>query len=183
MLRRALLGFLSIGSFLFLGKKRALALETAASNDLLDQGDALLANGESWLGLKIVGYQFPNEIRDAYDSNWLMVLGHAGIDGRSWSFTDPCLLTTEVEALADWLVAVASGAASSQDCGFIEPNLYFKRSSPNTIHVSFSLESRPPWAEKGDFETEYGFEVPVGPSFLTMAERLRHQLEVFPKRG
>jgi len=147
------------------------------------QGYAVLSADDSWLGLKILGYQFPHETHDPYDSNWLMISGNVGIKGQSWTFTDPCLLTTEAEALADWLATLVSGSATNEDCGFIEPNLYFRRISPDNIRISFSLESRPPWAEKDGTETDYGFEVPVTSAFLTVADKLRHQLKIFPTRG
>jgi hypothetical protein len=183
MLRRMFLSLLTGSGFLLTGGKGAAALEAASQSDLAGQGYAVFSADESWLGLKILGYQFPDETHDPYDSNWLMISGHVGIKGQSWTFTDPCLLTTEVESLADWLVAVASSNTASQDCGFIEPNLDFKRIAPDNICISFLLESRPPWAERDDFETEYGFEMPVTSALLTVADNLHHQLETFPKRG
>ena len=111
MLRRMFLSLLSGSGFLLTSGKGVAAVESD-HNNLVGQGYAVLSADDSWLGLKILGYQFPHETHDPYDSNWLMISGNVGIKGQSWTFTDPCLLTTEAEALADWLATLVSGSAT-----------------------------------------------------------------------
>ena len=183
MLRRIFISALTSVSLLLAGKKRAAAMHSSPSKDKYEEDYAFFSSDASSLGLKISGYQFPKELHDPYDSNWLMIAGKVTLEGRYWSFLDPCLLTTEVSQLADWLEAVVSNDAVQNDCGFIEPNLHFIRTNKNIIRINLSLEARPPWADKDDHETEYGFEMPITSGLLTVAADLRGQLKKFPERG
>ncbi|WP_156400382.1 hypothetical protein [Caulobacter sp. Root655] len=131
----------------------------------------------------IVDYQFPKIIDDEWDSNWLIVDGAVRLAGREWRFRDPCLTAFEARRLADWLDACVRGKAEKPYCGFTEPNLQFDLIDPQTLRVSFALESAPPWAKKGDDWTEHGFNLPVGPALAEAASNLRHQLRAFPVRG
>ncbi len=85
----------------------------------------LLADDGTSLELNVVGYQFPQLVGVPYDSNWLIIAGHVALGGREWKFRDPCLLTNEVLALAEWFEA-RSKASNDDEFGFIEPNLSFK---------------------------------------------------------
>lgn len=52
------------------------------------------------LRIGVERYQFP-EITDGYwDTSWLIITGDAVVNGQSWSFRDPCLITFEMERLA-----------------------------------------------------------------------------------
>jgi hypothetical protein len=42
----------------------------------------LLANDGSFLELTVAGYQFPHLEGVPYDSNWLIIAGHAALAGR-----------------------------------------------------------------------------------------------------
>jgi hypothetical protein len=101
------------------------------------------------LELGVGGYQFPKQLDELYDANWLLVDVRAAIGGRSWSTRDASLLTWEVGELADWVDSVAAGQALSSEMSFLEPNLRFELregSSPAvTIRAYFDLEVRPPW--------------------------------------
>jgi hypothetical protein len=63
----------------------------------------VLAGDNSGCRLTILGYQFPDDTTDEYDSNWLVIGGEVWLDGREWQFRDPCLTTFEAKRLADWL--------------------------------------------------------------------------------
>jgi hypothetical protein len=79
------------------------------------------------LELTLVAYEFPEIEDDRWDSNWLVVRISAADDTDSWTAEDPCLLTWEVDELADWLDAVAEPPATVADLEFTEPNLMFER--------------------------------------------------------
>lgn len=146
-------------------------------------GQVILASDESSLRLRLVDYQFPDNVDDEWDSNWLIVDGAVSLTGREWRFRDPCLTTVEAERLADWLDACAQGTAEVPYCDFTEPLLQFHLVDPQTLRVSFALEAAPPWAKRGDDWTEHGFNLRVGPFLAKAATELRRQLREFPVRG
>jgi hypothetical protein len=109
--------------------------------------------------------------------------GEVNLGTKAWSFRDPCLTTSEVAGLAQWLDQLVDGAALNPYYSFTEPNLQFDRVSDRAIRVSFALECAPPWAERGDRWTKHGFEVPIGPGLRRAAAELRCDLARFPERG
>ncbi len=143
----------------------------------------VLTGGDSWFRLIIARYQFPDNTTDEWDSNWLIIDGSVRLNGREWRFRDPCLTTFEAEDLAGWLEACALGKAVHPYCAFTEPNLQFDLVDPQTMRVSFALESAPPWAKQGDDWTKHGFNLDVGPDLVKAASELRYQLQNFPVRG
>ena len=135
------------------------------------------------LRLGIDGYQFPHNVDDAWDSNWLIVTGEAVLGGQRWDFRDPSLTTFELERLADWLDRLVAGAEQPAFCGFTEPNLDFRRLSDQSLRVAFSLEAQPPWAELKDDFGAHGFEVPIASGIAAAAQALRQLLALFPVRA
>ena len=101
--------------------------------------------------LTITNYQFPEDNAGGTDANWLMIQIDATIDRRSWTVIDPCLLTSEVQRLADWLRGLADTDVSRSQCRFIEPCLSFMLETVDdkngVLRVYFELEARPPWAK------------------------------------
>ena len=75
------------------------------------------------------------ETGEWYDLNWLTVAGEVSTPDGSWTFLDPCLLTTDAGRLARWLEEVAAGDVAPNDpdaegdvdpdLGFVEPNIAF----------------------------------------------------------
>ena len=141
----------------------------------------VLRGPDGSLRLSILRYQFPS-LQDELDANWLVIGGHACLEGKEWSFKDPCLTTFEVQRLADWLDQTALNN-TNEGTAFIEPNLQFDRVSAANIRVSMAYESAPPWAALNDPWDLHGFEVPVGPELIDAAAALRRQLNRFPVRG
>ncbi|WP_295630543.1 hypothetical protein [Novosphingobium sp.] len=139
------------------------------------------ANGSLRIGVD--RYQFPDIVDDDWDSNWLIVSGEADLDGRLWSFRNPCLTTFEVERLADWLDCVVARQTAQSICGFTEPNLEFECMSDETVRISFWLEALPPWAKPGSGLGDIGFEVPINDALSTTATCLRNILSRFPIRA
>jgi len=132
------------------------------------------------LELEIVGYQFPVIENEPYDSNWLVISGRGTSDAKSWTFSDPCLLTREVAALADWLEARSRSGKGAGKIGFIEPNLYF-RWKKGVLRVDFEIECRPPWAK--DVSEFYLLFSPSPEELASAAASLREQLRKHPARG
>ena len=139
-------------------------------------------NGQSWFRLTIAGYQF-DWASNYHDANWLRIHGDCAIDGRQWSFTDPCLETDDVARLADWLDALAAGNYAKRFCGFIEPNLDFILTDDNAICITFAAESTPPWTTFHSPEEQRQIVLPVSPALTDIANALRGQLSVYPQRG
>ena len=159
-------------------------------------------DGGASVELRIVSYQYPDNVGDGsgrdWDANWLVVAGDAVTDdGRSWSFRDPCLTTWEARSLGEWLRAVADGSmAPSPFDGskaerllvFTEPNVAFSleaRSGEDVvIRVHLSLESRPPWFGPGAPDIfDFFLSVPTSVGTLTRAiDDWDRQLEQVPER-
>ena len=139
--------------------------------------------GGARLELSLVGYQFPEIEDDRWDANWLVVRIAAIDDPDSWTAEDPCLLTWEVDALADWLDAVAAASSPVARLEFVEPNLVFERIEENGagVRVWFDLEFRPSGISEDE---DLLIDFPVTPDALrAAAASLRAQRERFPVRG
>jgi hypothetical protein len=104
------------------------------------------------LELALVGYQFPDEERDPWDSNWLLVSVRVLATQGSWEVVDPCLTTWEAKHLVSWLVHAAAREPSEVPMTFTEPNLTVtarsRTGAPLRVRVRacFALELRPPWS-------------------------------------
>ena len=163
-----------------------------------------LTSGEGTVvDLRPLRFQFgPSPEPRDWDANWLYITGHVDLpDGRSWSFTDPCLTTWEARELGSWLQGVHAGVVQPTTYGrrthehvlvFTEPNLAFSLASRDdgsaTIRVHFSLESLPPWlrqngkAERPDI---FDFFVEVQPARSALAQAAaswNQELSAFPVR-
>ncbi len=145
-------------------------------------------------------YQFgPSSKPRDWDANWLVITGDVDMsDGRSWSFTDPCLTTWEARELASWFRGVLSGDVQPAPFGgeederllvFTEPNLAFSLAGRErerlTIRVHFSLESRPPWLREDVASDlfDYYIEVsPTKPGLVRAVDEWERELAAFPVR-
>ena len=100
-------------------------------------------------GAETEGLDPTAETYDEWD-DWLVIRGDASTaDGRSWSFTDPCLTTREAECLSAWLDAVSRNTGDRDAAVFTEPNvsLFVDGRDGNRVRmrVRFSHESLPSW--------------------------------------
>jgi hypothetical protein len=141
----------------------------------------LFADHGTSLELTVVGYEFPQLVGVPYDSNWLIVAGHVALHGREWRFRDPCLLTNEVMALADWFEARSKSPNDDGEIGFIEPNLHFKWSQ-GVLQVNLDLESRPSWAPEDNSAEFYLRFSPFPDELASAASSLRADLLQYPIR-
>ena len=142
------------------------------------------------LELAIAGYQFPDEERDPWDSNWLLVSLRVLSPEGSWAVEDPCLTTWEAKRLVSWLVQAAAREPSAVPMTFTEPNLTVVAGpvagDPNRVHVraSFALELRPPWAHTvvGSDNLTVDLDVRRGDLARAAASILTDLIQ-FPQRG
>ena len=82
--------------------------------------------------------------------------GLSGADGKTWSFTDPCLTTWEARALGQWLRDVAAGGVppsppAMPELMFAEPCLAFSLEDRIAgrvwVKAVFGIEALPPWRQ------------------------------------
>jgi len=123
----------------------------------------LVSSDGAVVELRPTGYEFPwagqgsaegtDRTAASYvdrDADWLVIRGDIRLaDGRSWTFTFPCLTTWEAEELSKWLDAASQGAADPGAPVLTEPNLGFdidgRDGDQVRIRVHFWAESRPSW--------------------------------------
>ncbi len=152
------------------------------------------------MDLRPLHYQFPGTAAAGqydWDANWLVVRGGVRLpDGRTWSFSDPCLTTWEARSLGDWLRGVVAGDVEPTDFGgkgeealmvFTEPNLALslaaRQHESAVVRVHFSLESRPPWLGQDVdlFDFFVGLDVPLG-GLSAAVDDWERELSSFPAR-
>jgi hypothetical protein len=141
------------------------------------------------LKLTLVGYQFPEMTHEPYDSNWLIVEVDVTTPDRSWRASEPCLLTYEVEQLAQWLEQAADDTPDNRVCRFIEPclqlELHDRKGGDLSLRVVFDLELRPDWqTERTQQSDNIWIDLQVDrQKLLQAAQALREQLARFPQRA
>lgn len=172
---------------------------------LRDPGSVRLVSSYGTLvELRPTGYQFSMAGRtragkadstaepyDDWDANWLVIRGDVrDADGRSWSFTDPCLTTWEAERLSAWLDAVSQDAKDRDAAVFTEPDVSFFIDGRDgdwvRMRVRFSHESLPDWLPReaaGWQAGEYFVALEVSTADLAEAARAwDHERQAFPAR-
>jgi hypothetical protein len=142
------------------------------------------------LELALVGYQFPDEERDPWDSNWLLVSVRVLATQGSWEVVDPCLTTWEAKHLVSWLVHAAAREPSEVPMTFTEPNLTVTaRSRPGAplrvrVRACFALELRPPWSRTASGSGDLCVDLDVDRGDLARAAAsLLADVVRFPQRG
>jgi hypothetical protein len=143
------------------------------------------------LALSLVGYQFPDQAVDPWESNGLLVSVRVVSPQGTWEVLDPCLTTWETSHLVAWLTAIAQGRMLGRTAALSEPNLSVRASveSPTpdarvNLRVCFELETRPPWAPTVAGSRNLCVDLDVGrPEVGAAAADLRRDLARFPQRG
>jgi hypothetical protein len=100
--------------------------------------------------LSVEDYQFPGMVGAPgdFDPEWLRIHGRFECENGTWEFSDPCLLTSELTSLAEWLREVPVGGPK-RELSFLEPNIRFEHVEGiegDELYVWFSQEASPPWA-------------------------------------
>jgi len=139
------------------------------------------------LSMSIVGYLFPDQAVDPWESNQLLVALRVVSPQGAWEVVDPCLTTWEAARLASWLTAFVVGGDRTP-VTVTAPNVTVsaRAASASTIALvaCFELEQRPPWLVSvgGDGELCVELEVTTG-EVVVAAAALRADLVRFPQRG
>lgn len=141
--------------------------------------------GNQSVELRIANYQFPREIEDKWDSNWLQIHLKVRSNLSNWQTVDPSLTTWEVQSIIDWLEELLDGKDdSAQYLKFTEPNLEFRLLPPvlklYRLRIGFHLESRPMSAEE---KSEYFVDCELDHQEIWQAaEGLKAELRNYPER-
>jgi hypothetical protein len=106
----------------------------------------------SFFRLTLLGYQYPDAEGEPYDANWLLVRVDAVGPQGAWSVADPCLLTNEVNQLADWLEATARPGTAAPAISFLEPALLFRlverEGKEQFLRIHFGSLVRPDYVQE-----------------------------------
>jgi len=139
------------------------------------------------LALSIVGYRFPDEAVDPWESNQLLVALRVVSPHGTWEVVDPCLTTWEAAHLASWMtsfVVAGDRTPTTMDAPNVTVSARSATSSTVALVACFELEQRPPWlvAVGGDGELCVELEVSTA-DVVVAAAALRADLARFPQRG
>lgn len=144
------------------------------------------------LELRIVGYQFPDERFDPWDSNWLLVSIRVVAPQGTWEVVDPSLTTWEARQVVAWLAALAQRPEllAGRGLALSEPNVTFvARAQPVEpdrvlVQACFALELRPPWLKAVAGGANLCVDLDVARRDLAAAAASLHEdLARFPQRG
>ena len=135
---------------------------------------------------------------ERWDANWLVVTGEVELpDGRTWSFTDPCLTTGEARELGSWLeqvrrgtvVPTAPGGEDEPALVFTEPELALSLAARDegstALRVHLSLGALPPWLQGPGAPDLHAYVVEVTLTDDGLADAARawdQELAAFPVR-
>jgi hypothetical protein len=154
---------------------------------------AILQNDRFDLEIHIAGYEFPGDVKDSYDANWLIfrVILQSTFGAWRWQVEDAGALTWEVADCIDWLRALADGkAVATERWDFSEPDVSFqliRNDSGAVIGLMVNLmdEFQPPTkvlVPRENNLVSLRFHTP--PDVLhALAAHLEANLSRFPQRG
>jgi len=139
----------------------------------------LVSSDGNLVTLEVLGYEFGHG-PDWHDSNWLVVSGTVGDQHKSWSFRDPCLLTTEALNLADWFIRAADPSGTVDELDFFEPTLSMERLKASVEAIVIRVRLSPEVVPKG---FEAFVDIDIAPGILTGEARTwLKALRRFPER-
>lgn len=137
------------------------------------------------IDFSVVDYQFPEAEKSKpndfdYDANWLKIRVTHTKDGKTEPFEDSCVLTYELEELADAVADLLSGKKNSYISEFMEPYLRFAiAEAEGRYMVQIQFVS---YADKDRWDTVGAAQL-FSAEMLADAEReLRGYLRAYPKR-
>jgi hypothetical protein len=135
--------------------------------------------------LTVEGYQFPDltESGDRYDRNWLNIHCEVSLSRRCWQFTDPFMLTWDVEMWAEWMDELATGTQTHDFAVAYDGvvSLRFKDiiADAYQILVQFTDNGRPLWTKQRKYSLSFSV---TADQLRTAAASLRDDLRRFPPR-
>ncbi len=146
-------------------------------------------DGQDWIRLGLVGYQFPDAEDVRKRCSWHVVEGEASCREGAWQFKWQALTCEESDRFTEWL-RMAADWVDGKDwfdgevswppywvpagTDFTEPNLSFSvnrnRDATGLVIVALNMEFRPPWrAPSRTFETPTILHIHVDPPTLRRA--------------
>ena len=137
--------------------------------------------------LEVAGYEFKNA-NEYYDANWLKIKITAEDEVNSWSATDNCLLTYELENLSEWFRDLLKADEDQYEIEFMENELKFKFDSNNdrlSIILDFNLHPKGEMFEYGDDGDEpYELEFTLNnKSIEGIIKNISDEIVRYPVRG
>lgn len=103
----------------------------------------LFQDGVSSLELKVTAYEFPADVGDREDRNWLVLRGTWTDDeGTIRKDSNPCLTTAELRELTAGLKVLNAGVKDAYESEFLEPDLIIGAQAADEdfqVDVSFHL--------------------------------------------
>lgn len=154
---------------------------------------ATLENDRFKLEISVAGYEFPDNVKDPYDANWLIfrVALQSVFGAWRWQVEDAGALTWELEDCITWMRALAAGeAVASESFRFSEPDVSFhviRHEDGSAVGLTVNLmdEFQPPTkvlVPRENNIVSLRFHTP--PQILkAFASRLHANLARFPQRG
>ncbi len=154
---------------------------------------ATLENDRFKLEISVAGYEFPDNVKDPFDANWLIfrVALQSVFGAWRWQVEDAGALTWELEDCVDWMRALAAGKPVSNEIyAFSEPDVSFqviRQEDGSVIGLTVHLmdEFQPPTkvlVPRENNIVSLRFHTP--PAILkSFAARLNASLVRFPQRG
>jgi hypothetical protein len=136
--------------------------------------------------MHVEGYQFPDlpESSDRYDRNWLMMHCEITTPRGEWHFTDPFMLTWDVERWITWfddlaVSKVTTWYALSYD-HVVNMHLVSVSEDHYSLTARFYQEGRPPWINSRIYNVCFSV---TTEQMRAAAATLREDLRHFPPRG
>ncbi len=134
--------------------------------------------------LKILGYQFPTDIGNDWDANWLKIYVNVKSNVGQWQAVDPCLTTWEFNQLIEWFSNLSKERNhNSSELTFVEPNLSLRvidKSEFTSVQINFDLELKPESAyQDKEYFVIFQFS---NEDLATIADELALELYKFPIR-
>jgi hypothetical protein len=95
----------------------------------------IITEGDKRLEFSIISYEFPFRRNDEYDDNWLVIKIDYYEDGKLKTYTDPSILTFELEILIKDINGIMSGRKTSLITDFLENYLEFSVTKKGDIYA------------------------------------------------
>jgi len=130
------------------------------------------------------GWLRPRGARDEIEANRLRVRLALEADEGSWAETVPCLLSWELERLAEWFRTLAGHRRAEEEQRFLDPDLRFRIAPASglarVLHVGIDLRGRKPAGAPAPFgEVAFALE---DADLAAVARSLAADVRRFPTR-
>lgn len=154
---------------------------------------ATLENDRFVIEIYVAGYEFPEDVKDPYDANWLIfrVVLQSLYGAWRWQVEDAAALTWELSDCVQWLCDLSEGRPVERDSWeFSEPDVSFhviRHEDGSLVGLTVNLmdEFQPPTKVLMPRENNIAtlrFHTPPE-TLKAFADRLEVNLSRYPQRG